>query len=327
MSIISRETLFKEKLENVQDGKLVLELLKLGEEWGYEGCIDKFSLIAQKYIGELLLQKETYKTEYVYVYIMNVCYIVELYIKGYYNREKYIGYEEFLNIVSSGKTDELLDVAKEKFMCHINRLYKKLNKCKKRIPRHNIFYEDTREYILELERDVSICERYPITSANLWQFSFGRYHGSCGTTLVNKSVGFINLEKAIYSLYNELYIISKLEPQYVNDIIKRYILSVGVKIPFNLFEKVMNNYLFATAYSDNPETLEISKVEAELLVREIKMGTLTAEELINQLIDRYKFEGYKVEFLKEYTEYLQKRIDNLKNSNYFAELFIVTPLE
>lgn len=324
MNIVSRETILREKLQNVREGQLVIELLILGEEFGYEGCIDKFSLTVQQYIKELLRNREYYRSENLYTYIMNVCYVTELYLKGYYNKEHYMDYIEFLNIVNEGKTRQLLDNIREVYLLHINRLKKIILKSKKRIPKHNVLFENTRELLVELDWDLSICERYPITSANLCEFSFGRCYGSSGTNLVSKMVGFINFEKEVYSLYNELYIVSKMDTKYVNNVINQYIKNFGAYVPFNLFEKIIHNYLFGLAYSNDPETLEISKVDAELLVREIKIGTLTADELINQLIDKFGFDGYKLEFLNEYSQYLQTRINNLKDSNYFAELFLVT---
>ena len=88
--------------------------------------------------------------------------------------------------------------------------------------------------------------------------------------MVTELTGFLNLEKEVYSLYNELYILSKIDEKYINAVAGKYIHHVGADIPFNLFERVINNYLFALPYSENPEKLEITPVEAKLLINEIK---------------------------------------------------------
>jgi len=324
-NLMSREDILREKLSYVREGELVLELLKLGEELGYGNCLDLFSFPAQEYVYELISQKANCKIEKLYTYMMNVCYVIELYLRGYYNKEHYMDYEEFLKLVSAGKAREIIDKAHDVFMLHINRLKKIIVKSKKKIPREDVYFRDTRELLKEIDRDLSVCERYPYTSANLPEFYFGRYYGNCGTALITKLNGFLNLEKEVYSLYNELYILSKLEPRYIDKVIGEYIQNVGAHVSFNLFEKVINNYLFATIYSDEPERLKISEVDAGLLIREIKLGTLHSEELTSQLIDKFELSGYRAEYVKEYGEYLQERIVSLKDTNYFGELFVITP--
>jgi len=323
-NIISRENILRERLLNSKEGELVVDLLVFSEELGYEGCIDKFSLSVQQYIEDLLAVKESYKKEHVYTYIMNVCYVVELYLKGYYNKETYMGYEQFVNLVDEGKTREILDDVKEKFMLHVHRLKKMIVKSKKKITRGNQNFLKVRKLLEELDDDLNICLRYPITTANLCNFYFGREYGNVGSNLVNRLVGFVNFEKEVYSIYNELYILSKMDQQAVNDILKKYIAHVGSYVQYNVFEKVINNYLFAIPYSEKPEKLEITETEAKLLIGEIKIGTLNADELISQLIEKYDFNGFKAEYLREYGKFLQMRIDDLKEANWFSELFFVT---
>jgi len=329
MSILSRADILKQRLLNVGEGDLLLSLFKLAEEIGIGNEIElenAFSIPAQEYVFKSLSNEvRTFDIENFYTYMINVYYIVELYLRGYYSKEKNMEYEEFLNIVKSGKVKEILDTTKDVFVLHINRLKKIIVKSKKKIPRGNEHFKETKNLLEELDRDLSICERYPITSANLPEFYFGRYHGNVGSNLVTKLQGFLNLEKEVYSLYNELSILSKIETKYIDSIADRYTDYIGVNIPFNLFEKVINNYLFALVYSDEPENLEISKVDAELLIREIKMGTLNSDELVNQLIDRLSLDGHKAEYLREYGVHLQERIDMLKEATYFGELFLITP--
>ena len=327
MSIISREHILRQQLINVKEGELILHLLTLSEEFGYVGCIDKFSFAVQKYVNDLLLKREWYREENRYIYIMNVCYVTELYLRGYYNKEHYMGYEEFLKLVEDGKSNQIIEAVHNTFLLHINRLKKIIAKTKKKIPKQSLFFKETRELLNELDRDLSICQRYPITSADLAKFYFGRWNGLCGTCLVKEKVGFINLEKEIYSLYNELSIISQFNVKYVDNLLRRYIQNTGVIISFNLFEKVINNYLFASMYSDEPEKLEISEAAAKLVINEVKMGTVTSDELISDFINRYNFEGYKAELLREYSKHLSEKIDSMRDSNYFGELFLITPPE
>ena len=326
--IISRENIIKEKIENVREGEVVLELFKIAEELGIGNEIElqnSFSFHALEYAYKPIENQTNFKVDKVYTAIKNVYYVVELYLRGYYNKEHYMGYEEFLNLVKNGKTKEVIEASHSCFILHINRLKKIIAKSKKKIPRNNKFFRETKELLKEIDKDLSICERYPNTSANLSEFYFGRLHGICGPTVVKKMVGFIAMEKTVYSLYNELAILSKFKEEYINNICELYIKNIGAMIPFNLFEKAINNYLFALPYSDCPENLKISKVDAGLLIREVKLGTLSATELVDQLVDKYELTEYNVEYLKEYGTYIEKRIQTLKDSNYFGELFIVTP--
>lgn len=324
-NVICREDILRQQLTNVKEGELVFELLKMSDEFGYKGCVDKFSLAVQSYIKDYLRFKERFLDEHLYTYVMNVCYVVELYLKGYLNKERYMGYEEFLNIVDEGRTRAILDDVRNVFVLHINRLKKVIVKAKKRIPRDDVHFRNTKELLKEIDGDLSICLRYPTTSANLSTFYFGRHYGTCGTALVTKLIGFLNMEKEVYSLYNELCILSKLDNEYIDSISNQYINYVGSNLPFNLFERVINNYLFAMPYSDNPEIPEISIVDAKLLMKEIKMGTLSADELIEQFIEKFELEGYRAEYLREYGRYIQERINDIKDSNYFSELFLVIP--
>ena len=117
---------------------------------------------------------------------------------------------------------------------------------------------------------------------------------------------------------------TKFDRKDIDLICKKYIESVQLEVPFNLFERVINNYLFATLYSDTPEKLRISKIDASLIIREIKMGTLNSEELIKNFIEKYEFKDYEIAYLKKYGNYLQGRINSLRKSNYFGELFVIT---
>lgn len=325
-SVMTREDILREKVEKVEEGKLVLTLFQVAERMGICSALElenRLSFQAMDYVYDSA--GDNIREERLYTSIRNVYYVVELYLRGFYNKEHYIGYEEFFDLINNGKAKEVIEASHASFVLHINRLKKIIAKSKKKIPWDNEFYTETRELLKELDKDLSLCERYPNTSINLAEFYFGRYFGTCGPVMIMKNEGFLTLEKTVYSLYNELSILSKFDEKYKNAIFNDYIKNIGVLVPFNLFEKVVNNFLFASPYSDHPEKLKISKVEAELLMREMKMGTLNSTELINQLIDKYGFTGFNAEYLREYDRYTQRRIENLRKTNYFGELFVVTP--
>lgn len=327
MSIISRDRIFRDKLANVEKGNLVLSIFNIAEELGIAKEIELeniFTLAAMEFVSKAIQQKRMLGVEHYYVAIRNVYYVVELYLRGYYNQESYMGYEEFLNVVISGNVGKLIHDSHEIFVLHINRLKKIIAKSKRKIPFEFNCFSNTRELLKELDKDLSICERYPATSANLTEFYFARYYALCGSTMISERIGFINLEEEVYSLYNELAILSKLDAEVIDKLCYQYTCMVGRYRDFNLFELIMNNFLFAMVYSDEPENLKISKVDAELLIREIKMGTLDIMECVNQLIDKYSFTEYRAEYLKKYGRYLQGRIDCLKNESSFGELFLVS---
>lgn len=328
-NIITREQILSEKLANAQKGELVLSIFGVAEELGIAQAIDLeniFSLAAMEFVAKAIEKKRMLGIEHYYVGIRNVYYVVELYLRGYYNKEHYIGYEQFLNLVMSGKVDKLIHDSHEIFVLHINRLKKVISKSKKKIPFEFSSYANTRKILEELDQDLSICERYPATSANLTEFYFARERALCGSVLINELIGFINLEDEVYSLYNEISILSKFDVKAISRLCRQYESKVGYR-DFNLFELVMNNYLFAMVYSDEPENFKISKVDAELLMREIKLGTLDISEFVNQLIDKYHFTEYRAEYLKRYGRYLQGRIESLQDTAYFGELFFVTSNE
>jgi len=331
--LITINEVIKEKVQNVREGDLVIKLFDVAEELGIGKEIEfenVFSLAVLKYLEGVYRDTATLHIDHLYKSVKNVYYIVELYIRGYYNKEQYITYEEFLRQIKLGNAKQIIISAEEVFHKHIHRLKNIISKSKKRIPK-NRSYIDTRALLKELDTDLSICELYPKLPKNLpenlSEFCFGRIHGLCGAMAVQKLMGFLNLEKMVYSLYNELTIISKIDPKYIDKIVKTFYKMIGMKIPFNLFEKVINNYIFAMPYSECPEQLDISKVEAELLIKEIRLGTLDANKLVEQFIDKYGFTGYNEEYLKAYGAYTQKRVDTLRDSNYFGELFIITPPE
>lgn len=324
--IISRDNILKEKTKNVEEGKLVLKLFELAEELGI--CSE---LELENNLSFPAMDYAVNKTggninpDWVYNAVRNVYYVVELYLRGYIKGEQYIGYEEFINLIKNQKANEVIQSAHDAFKHHISRLKSVIAKSKKKIPWNNKAFSKTRELLQELDSDLSICDRFPSTSARLEDFYFGRDYGQNGPVTVQKWVGFISLEKTVYTLYNELCILTKFDEENILNVTNLYIRSVGHGVPYNLFEKVINNYLFAQIYSDNPENLVISKVDADLLIREIGMGTLNSDELISQLINKYQFDGHNAEYLKNYGTYIQKRIEALRNASYFGELFVVTP--
>lgn len=326
MSIITREQLFREKVANARKGELVLSIFSIAEELGIAQAIELeniFSLAAMEFVAKAIEKKRRLGIEHYYVGIRNVYYVVELYLRGYYNQESYMGYEEFLKLVMSRNVSKLIHDSHDIFVLHINRLKKVISKSKKKIPFEFTCYTNTRKILEELDQDLSICERYPATSANLTEFYFARDRALCGSVLINELIGFINLEDEVYSLYNELSILSKFDAKAISRLCRAYESKVGYR-DFNLFELVMNNYLFAMVYSEEPEKFKISKVDAELLMREIRLGTLDITEYVDQLIHKLSLTEYRAEYLRRYGRYLQERIDSQKDAAYFGELFFVT---
>lgn len=328
MNIISKEDIIKEKINSVKEGELVENLFKIAEELGIGDEIEiqnTFSFKALDFIADALKEKVMIKADDIYIAIRNVYYIVELYLRGYYNKEHYIGYEEFLNLVMSGRSKEIILASQESFHLHINRLKKIILKSKKKIPRGNKIFNNTRSFLVKLDSDLTVCKKCLTKAEKLSEFPFGGYYGLCAPVMVDNLNGFLKLEETVYSIYNELRILAKIDLKYITKVYMSYIKIVGMEIPFNLFEKVINNYLFAIPYSDTPEDLSISKVDADLLIKEIKLGTVTAKELTDKLIERYEFKDFTKEYLEEYGKYIQKRLEDFKISNYFSELFLVIP--
>lgn len=328
--IISREDIFRQRCEQLNNGNLVLGVFQIAEEYGIVQELDlenTFTLAAIEYI-RIATEKNEYAVKRgnkLYQKVCNVYYVVELYLRGFYKKERAIKYEEFINAVIQGRSLKVIEEAHEAFVLRINRLKKIIAKSKKKLPRHSHFCKNIRGLLNQLEKDVSLCERYPLTAINLSEFYFAKFHEMFTPLMSRDKTGFIALERTIYSLYNEICILSKFNTNFVDRVCNNYIGTVGFSIDFNVFEKAVNNYLFAIPYSDDPEELEISKVDAELLIREIKIHSIDVNELVDQLIDKYEFTGYNAKYLKEYGEFTQKRVERLRSSNSFGELFVITP--
>lgn len=328
--IISREEIFRQRCEQLNNGNLVLGVFQIAEEYGIVHELDlenTFTIAAIEYI-RLATEKNEYAVKRgnkLYQKVCNVYYVVELYLRGFYKKERNMKYEEFIKAIISGNSFKIIEAAHDAFILRVNRLKKIITKSKKKLPRHSHFAKNIRGLLNQLEKDVSLCERYPLTAINLSEFYFAKFYEMYAPLMARNETGFIALEKMIYSLYNEICILSKFNINYVDQVCHNYIRAVGYGVDFNVFEKVINNYLFAIVYSDNPETLEISRVDAELLIREIKISSLDVNELIDQLINKYEFTGYNAKYLKEYGRFTQKRVETLKSTNSFGELFVITP--
>ena len=322
-NIITREDALREKAVNAPEGDLIRTLIQIAPELS-EKDENNFSFAALEYIkdamGERIIQLES-----TYIALHNVYYVVELYLKGFYRQEHYMDYEEFLSLIKAGKSKQVIEESHKIWILHINRLKKVVSKGKRKIPKNNMAYEDTFKLLKELERDISLCEQYPTTSVDLTNFYFGKYYGICGPVEITKQTGFIALEEFIYSLYDEISIMANLNPWAIESFIRYYKRNVSIGSRFNLFEKVILNYLFALPYAEEPERLRVSKVDADLLMTEMRLGTLSAKELVDQLIHRLGLEGYKKEYMERYALYIQKRIDIFAKDGYFGELFIISP--
>ena len=324
-SIITREEVINEKLRNVEEGKLLLAIFDIAEELEMGKAIDMendFSKEALEYIYRSIPEGKLKRIEDIaYKGLENVYYITELYLRGYYVKEKTISYEQFLNLILSKKIGEIITAANGVFILHMNRLKKIILKSKRKIPKGDKCYQGTLKLLEELDKDISICEKYPNTAIMLKEFYFAKYRSSYGPVMQTKFTGILAFEEYIYSLYNELCILSKLDINDIHMVVNNC--ADPAKGGFNLFEKVINSYIFSIPYSEKPYL--ISRVDAELLIKEIKMGTLSAEELINQLIDKLKLEGYRREYLERYQRYIQECLDLVRETGYFAELFLISP--
>lgn len=326
-SIITRENILREKTQDIEAGTLLLKLFEIAEQVEIGDEIElqnNFTLAALEVLEEALKNRSIIAVDVLYKGVKNIYYVVELYLKGFYNSEHYMGLEEFLLLVKEKNAKEVIEESRKVFETRINRLKKIISKSKKKIPWENKNYRETKNLLEQIDSDLRYCLNYPTTPANLSDFYFGSYHELAKPVNISKPSGIVALEENVYGLYEELRILSKLDVKVIDKICKKYAEYVGMGVPYNLFERVINNYLFAIPYSETPEDLEISKVDASLLVNEIKRGTLNSNELIDSFISRYDFKEKDIEYLKKYGEYLQKRLDGLKDSNYFGELFVVT---
>ena len=325
--IITREDIIKDKMIDIKEDNYLVQLFKVAEEVNIGGEIElqnNFTFAAMRMVEAALEERSMITFETVNKGIQNVYYVVELYLKGFSDDKPYMGLEEFLLLVKANKADQIIEEAKKTFELRINRLKKIISKSKKKIPWGDIHYMGTRELLEEIDSDLRYCFNFPTTPANLRNFYFGSYHDLCKPVMITKPTGIISLEKVVYGLYSELRILTKFDRKDIDWICRKYIESIQLEVPFNLFERVINNYLFATLYSDAPEKLQISKIDASLIIREIKMGALNSEELIKNFIEKYEFKDYEIAYLKKYGAHLQKRLDSLRKSNYFGELFVIT---
>lgn len=326
-NIVTREDILREKTQDIEEGTLLLKLFEIAEQTEIGEEIElqnKFTLAALEVLEEALRECSFINLDNSYKAVKNIYYVVELYLKGYYDNESYMKLEEFLLLVKENKARQVIEEAGKVFETRINRLKRIISKSKKKIPWENRNYRETKNLLEQIDSDLRYCLNYPTTPANLSDFYFGSYHELAKPVNISKPSGIIALEENVYGLYEELRILSKLDVKVIDKICKKYAECVGTGVPYNLFERVINNYLFAIPYSETPEDLEISKVDASLLVNEIKRGTLNSTELIDSFISRYDFKEKDIEYLKKYGEYLQKSLDSLKDSNYFGELFVVT---
>lgn len=326
-NIITREDILKEKTANVPEGNLVLKLFEIAEELEIGDAIkldNIFSSAAQDFVLQEMTKHSAFSLERLYRCILNVYYVVELYLRGFDNKEHYIGLEEFLMLVKSGNAQKIIYDSRDVFNLHIHRLKKIICKSKKRIPRGDLYFEETKLLLKEMDWDLTLCATYPTLSASLLDFYFGQYHETCKPVIRDRPIGFLAFEITIYSLYKELRILTKFDKENIDKICSDYVHSVGYNVSFNIFEKVMNNYLFALPYSENPENLLISEVDAKLLIGEMKNRTLNSEELIKATIEKFEFKDFEKEYLEKYGKYIQRKIRLVAESNYFGELFVVT---
>lgn len=326
-NIITREDILKEKIKNVEEGKLLLELFKYAEELEIGNEIEFqniFTTAALGVIEEALKNRSIMDLESSYKGIKNIYYVVELYLRGYCDNQPYIGLEEFLLLVKENKVMQVIEDAREIFEARIRRLKKIISKSKKKIPWENQNFRETKNLLEQIDSDLRYCLNYPTTPANLLDFYFGSYHELCKPVCIYSPKGIIALEETVYGLYRELRILSKFDMRAINKVCVKYVESVGGYVPYNLFEKVINNYLLAIPYSETPEDLEISKIDASLIINEIKMGTLNTKELIDTFVSKYTFKDLDIAYLEKYGKHLQARFNSLKKSNCFGELFVIT---
>lgn len=81
---------------------------------------------------------------------------------------------------------------------------------------------------------------------------------------------------------------------------------------FNLFESVINNYLFSAAFMGEKENIDIERIDAILIGEAITSKKVTAEELTDTLISMFEFNKEEIKYLRKYQRNLQLDIDTMR---------------
>lgn len=139
------------------------------------------------------------------------------------------------------------------------------------------------------------------------------------------SSGFLAYEKACNDILLEVEIISAFDMKNVSMVLSR----AKERIFENLCELVIRQFVFSNLYSDTPRNLEISVVEAKLIIKELFDDGLTAEELIKNSIIQAPIDALSEdakEYFLNYKSILSARIEKLKENKVNTEIFWVTEM-
>ncbi len=310
------EMALKIRLRGVKVDELLNELFAAAESFGMGQEIElqnNLAITILKLREKILTQNTILKEDWLYTAIKNTWYVLELYIKDEISKGE-LKLIDVISYVKNGRSLELIKKAEEEYIDRLKKSWNILDKTIKMIPKNKKAFFNTRSYAKELRETWTQFVNYKEIKEELVELTPARFYQMNAPVLLSHSnKGLFALEKAIKYLYMEISIIMKLPEGYIHKMwLKKKSIMPFSEFEFNLFESVVNNYLFSAAFIGEKEKVDIERIDAILIGEAILSENITAEELTNTFISMYEFSKEEIKYLRKYQRSLQLDIDAMR---------------
>lgn len=310
------EMAMKIRLKGVKVDEILNELFLAAENFGIAQEIElqnNLAITILKLRESTLMQNTLIKEDWLYTAIKNTWYVIELYIKAEVSNGK-LKLTDVISCVKNGRSLELIEKAEKDYIERLKKAWNILDRTIKMIPRNKKAFYNTRQYAKELREAWLQFANYKETKEELTELASSKFYQMNAPVLILLSMkGFTALEKAIKYLYMEISILMKFPEGYIHKLwLKRKSIMPFSEFEFNLFESVINNYLFSAAFMGEKENIDIERIDAILIGEAITSKKVTAEELTDTLISMFEFNKEEIKYLRKYQRNLQLDIDTMR---------------
>ena len=309
-SIITYEDLLKEKVADAPTEKLVINLFSaLAELIGNTTLNETFQKLVQRFTAKYF-DSEMIRMEQVKRACENIYYIV-----GFYLKQSQIKYTEFLKAVSDGFSFEIIKKADQYFNEILIDAHNKINDCRKLIDEKDISYKYYQGFLNSLEKSIGICQQNIVV--NLSDITFCEEFMNSKPIFISSLLGITQLFNCIDSIKNELIILKAFSKEERNLVFSAQNMQTKED---NLCDKMLSQFLLGSIYSNG---IYISKVDSQLLLKEMKNGTITEDELTACVDNLHISDTDALSYLMNFIPVLKKRINYFKEYGCFFELFAI----
>lgn len=321
--LISIEDIFRDNVGEYTDGEFLIRLFTTAEELEIASEVELENKLSTRLLGYAM--REVRFSDQVYTAIRNVMYVMELYLTSHEFKNTDFTWYDIIKIVNENKRgiSNLVHKSEEYLKKRVSRTRIKLESAKRRTSK-----------ILGATGYMNMIGNIDVANTVYMSYISSRdFLYDCPiittTTLmpmfITKNTGHKTIENMVNHILKELDILELFESDDINKLILNYLEQTNQRnFNGNLFELVITNYLFSNVTNENPKSLVVDKVDAEIVFKEIMRERLTAKEILTDGINNLNVPKCKADYINRMERIISKKIESIRKNRTLTDEFIVT---